>query len=292
MDFITQNIQLIISLIFGALGLIAGLYGAIQSWFTKKRTKQLELEYLLAKLDIDFDYNLVNLNNRKIIKGKVIFKNLGNTNLRITELEINGENRNTKFAKTYQGENKLDLDTNFQIKNFLGVSNIHVVKFGDKDNNFFIKITDDIFVQREGKRRILSVKENVNTYINSNIESLKDKLQSNDLENFENLLFKNMLGKDLRGLEIFPGGEKTQEFVLEYTGSGLYYLNVETTALRMFKSDIFAIEEIKKIGVEFMNNKEITTSNEGVFAKKLQKILTPASDEFLKEKETFLILFE
>ena len=101
-----------------------------------------------------------------------------------------------------------------------------------------------------------------------------------------------MLGKELRGFEIFAGGEKTQEFVIEYSGSGLLYINVETTALRMLKSSIDAYENIKKWGSVALADKKINSSEENLFSKITREILTPASDEFNKEKETFLILLK
>ncbi|MHA1991830.1 MAG: hypothetical protein ACW981_02420 [Candidatus Hodarchaeales archaeon] len=288
-----QEAELVLSIIIGSFGAVVGLYGAIQSWLTKRKTKQLELELLVTKLDIDLTYDTEVFGDKKILNGKIIFKNLGNTNLRITELDIAGEDRSNKLIESQEDDQQVGSGNNYNLKNILGVSNSHLIKHSLDQKTFILKQSDEVFVLREGRIRILNVRKNISNYISNTLEKINfffNQEEGNKL--FSEFYFKQTLGSDLRGFEIFPGGEKTQEFIIEYENSGIVYVNVETTTLRMLKTDINTYEKMKIWGDSVLNNKEVASTDQKIFTNLAELILTPVSDEFHREKETFLILLK
>lgn len=273
----------------GGTGGVAGLYGAFQSWLTKRKTRQLMIELLMTKLDIDLSYEIINKkeDDFKVLKGVVTFKNLGQTNLRITELDIEVEDRAKKFAEVYKGN--FDPATDFEIKRFTGVSNSHLVTFGLMENQrgLFMKQTDAIFTQREGRTRILSVKDNISKYIAATLQRMKETLSEKNSDAFQRYYFKETLGSDLRGFQVFPGGHKTQKFLIDYRGSGVLYMNAEVTTIRVLQSPIDAHEHLKDWGVQVLNTGSLEVSQEEKFKTLASSILKPASDDFQREKETF-----
>ncbi|MHA2272196.1 MAG: hypothetical protein ACXACI_10060 [Candidatus Hodarchaeales archaeon] len=284
----------IITIGVAAFGGLAGLYGALQSYLNKRKTRQLTLEMLMTKLDIDFRYETIEMPKRKVLHGIITLKNHGATNLRIPEFSFEGKDRSKEFAQAYEGDEGDDFSaaTDFAIERFMGVSNSHLVTFGKSPQSFFISHSDNIYSQRKGETRVRSLDfdENIARYISGKLQALKEALASNDQgESFASLFFKTALGKEIRGMELFPGAEKTQEFLLEYTGNGVLYLNCETTTLRMLQSSIDAFEELKSLGEELMTAKTMTPDQERQFQSLAKASLMPESKELEKQKETFLI---
>ncbi len=277
--------ELIFALIGAFVGVGTGGYGAIQSWITQRKTRQISLEMLMTKIDMSFSYNIFELDDHKVLHGIITFKNLGTTNLRIPEFQIDGEDRSKQFAKAYQGED-FSAVNNFEIQRFSGVNNSHLVKFGmTGSRSFFIKYTDNIYSKREGRVRILDMKSNISRYISEKIEKMKES----DRESLQEYFFKTTLGKEIRGFQLFPGAEKTQEFMLEYEGTGVCYLNVETTTVRMLQSSIDEYERLKSLGDEIVQLGRLDLEHEEKFRNLTQSSLTPASKELERQKETFLV---
>ena len=152
------------------VGGIAGLYGGIQSWLTRRKTRQLTLEMLMTKLDMDFKYETYEIDDhKKVLHGIVTLKNLGNTNIRIPEFRIEGEDRAKQFAKAYQGDDYSAANT-YEFQRFGGVNNSHLVKFGRRNSrSYFISYNDNIYTQREGRVRVLDMSSNISSYILANL---------------------------------------------------------------------------------------------------------------------------
>jgi hypothetical protein len=91
---------------------------------------------------------------------------------------------------------------------------------------------------------------------------------------------------------VFPGGEKSQEFLFEYSGSGVLYMNVEVTPIRVLQSGIDSYEHLKGWGDTVHRTGNFDTNQEEKFKKLATSILNPASDGFQREKETFLLYLE
>lgn len=283
--------ETILTIAVAAFGGLAGLYGALQSYLNKRKTRQLTLEMLMTKLDIDFHYETIEMPERKVLHGIITLKNHGATNLRIPEFSFEGKDRSQEFAQAYEGDD-FSAATDFTIERFMGVSNSHLVTFGKSPQSFFISHSDNIYSQRKGETRVRSLDfdENISRYISGKVQALKGAMASNDQgKSFASLFFKEALGKEIRGMELFPGAEKTQEFLLEYTGSGVIYLNCETTTLRMLQSSIDAFEKLKSLGEELLTTKTMTPEQEQHFNLLAKASLMPESKELEKQKETFLI---
>jgi hypothetical protein len=276
-------------------GGVAGLYGAIQSWLNQRKTRQLTLEMMMTKLDIDFDYDIIETADTKVLHGIITLRNLGNTNLRVPEFSFEGKDRTEEFIKAYRG-NDFSSANNFEIGRFIGVSNSHLVSFGRESRSFFVSHTDQIYGRRmDGTRvRILDFDENISQYISEKTQTLKDAMTSTSAneKSFAELFFKEALSKEIRGLELFPGAAKTQEFMFEYTGQGVLYLDAETTSLRMLQSSVDAFEQLKNLGEELLSQNTMTPEHEARFCSLAKMSLMPESRELEKQKETFLIYLQ
>ncbi|MFQ5980181.1 MAG: hypothetical protein ACE5OZ_18770 [Candidatus Heimdallarchaeota archaeon] len=281
----------VLTLAVASFGGLAGLYGALQSYLNNRKTRQLTLEMLMTKLDLDFQYEIIESDAKKVLHGTITLKNLGNTNLRVPEFSFEGKDRSEEFSKAFDGED-FAAANNFEIKQFIGVSNSHLVKFGRSARSFFISHEDKIYGQRKGETRVRSLdfRENIARYISRKTEALREAMASSDeSKSFGDLFFKEALSKEIRGMELFPGAEKTQEFMFEYSGNGVLYLNAETTALRMLQSSVDAFEELKTLGAELLHTEAMTTEQENRFQSLAKASLMPESKELEKQKETFLI---
>jgi len=69
---------------------IGGAYGALQSWFTRRKMRQVEEEMLAPKLDIDFRYDIVLGQEFNLLYGVFSFENKGTTNIKIIQLNLRG----------------------------------------------------------------------------------------------------------------------------------------------------------------------------------------------------------
>lgn len=288
------NNETVLTVVVATFGGLAGLYGALQSYLNNRKTRQLTLEMLMTKLDLDFQYEIIETDAKKILHGTITLKNLGNTNLRVPEFSIEGKDRSKEFAKAYDGED-FTAANDFELKQFIGVSNSHLVKFGRSARSFFISHEDNIYGQRKGETRVRSLdfRDNIAYYISRKTEALKEAMAfSGETRNFGDFFFKETLSREIRGMELFPGAERTQEFMFEYTGNGVLYLNAETTALRMLQSSVDAFEDLKNLGEELLNTKAMTTEQEDRFRSLAKASLMPESKELEKQKETFLIFLK
>ena len=70
-------------LAFAILGGVGGAYGTIQSWLTQRKMKQVDVERLTTRLDLDFQYSTISTPDYKLLHGVVLLENKGETNLKI-----------------------------------------------------------------------------------------------------------------------------------------------------------------------------------------------------------------
>jgi len=294
-------------------GASAGIYGAIRAWLANRKMKQFEKEKLAVKLNIDFNYELIESDKDKICHGIIKWSNMGLTNIKIIKLNIDARDRSKEMVKSYlppeNNPNSTLTPYSKKIENMklVSINNHKLVNFSNNVEKGEVKIIRNDLIYgleltsrekrnlRESGEEVdvdsLEMKQNITNYINNKVSVLKEKYLESD-KNKEILiqfLFFNTLVKDLRGIQLFPEETREQEFFLTYEGEGIIYLNVETATIRLQLRSIDAIELYKALSDQIVDSRELTDSHVKKFKKILNLIILPAALGIHKQKSNFLI---
>ena len=285
------------------LGGLGGAYGSIQSFLTQRKMKQVEVERLTTRLDIDFHYSTISTPDYNLLHGTVSFENKGETNLKIIRLNIDGRDRSPEFTKSYN-QNRSGASTNFvplqeQVTslNIVALNNYKQVYFSNSstEKEFRIFKPDLIYAREIGQkiREVEDVKGNINAYIREKIEQLRFILEKKAAANIEqelhNFLFLEMINKELRGLQIFPNAVLNQEFFVKYSGTGVVYLNVETSTIRFLQETIKDVEQYKVLADYIIRTKKLDEELIEQLTTTIRRIVMPESQDIHKQKESFLV---
>ena len=284
--------------IIGGLG---GAYGAIQSWMTQRKMKQVEAERFSTRLDIAFDHSITSTPEHKLLHGTVTFENKGETNIKIIRLNIDGRDRSSEFAMSYIPDNHKSnpqfdpLPDQLTSIDIVALNNYKQVGFSNSKSAFKITQPDLIYArEKEPKlREVENVKGNIDNYIKDKIDQihsvLKNKSKTNIEQELGDLLFVKIINKELRGLQLFPGVILGQEFLVEYQGTGVLYLNVETSTIRILHDTINYLETYKELAARINKTQKIDNDLAEQLSNIIRKIVTPESYAIHKQKETFLV---
>jgi len=289
--------------LLAVLGGIGGAYGALQSWLTRRKMRQVEEEMLAPKLDIDFRYNIVLGQEFDLLHGIVSFENKGATNVKIIRLNIDVRDRSNEFSQSYlkhspdSDDGFEPLKGGFELLNIVGLNNYKLVNFSNSSSgrSFRIFKRDNIYAREKEKkmRDIEDIDRNIQTFIEEKIDQLRDflreKIGPEFREELRRLIFVETIGKELRGIQIFPNAVLHQEFIVKYKGSGILYCNVETSTIRVLQDTIDYIEDYKVLGDRIFKNQTLDENTNDQLVKVLENILSPESHEIHKQKETFLV---
>lgn len=293
----------------------AGIYGAIRAWLSNRKMKQIEEEKLSTKLNLDFNYEFSEYNGEKLCHGYIKWSNMGLTNIKLIKLNIDARNREDELHQSYIPPNG-DLDSTFkplskQIEylELVGINNHKFVNFSNDLKKNEIKIFKDDLVyglelSSRQKRALkeegldvdidpLAIEKNLSNYIDKRISKLKEisliKDKNERLSELRQFLFYEVLIKDIRGLQFFPGESRSQEFLLRYKGIGMIYLNIETASVRLLLKSIDAIERYKVICDDIIDSERISDLTIKKFKKILEIVISPEAMEIHKQKSNYLI---
>lgn len=289
--------------LLAVLGGIGGAYGALQSWLTRRKMRQVEEEMLAPKLDIDFRYDTVPGQEFNLLHGVVSFENKGATNVQIIRLNIDGRDRSSEFSQSYLKDSSDSddgfepLKEGFELLSIVGLNNYKSVNFSNSASSKAFRIfkQDNIYAREKEKKMldVSNIDHNIQTYVEEKIEQLRailrKKSDPNSREELRYLLFIETLDKELRGIQIFPNAVLNQEFIVKYKGSGILYYNVETSTIRVLQDTIDYIEDYKALGDKIFKNQTLDEDTKDKLVKVLKNILAPESHEIHKQKETFLV---
>ena len=295
-------------------GAAAGIYGAVRAWMSNRKMKQIEVEKLSSKLNVDFSYELIHSGETNICKGVIRWTNLGLTNIKIIKLNIDIRDREDELSKSYIppegtgtpfislakkiGDFELVAVNNHKLVNFSKDSRKGEVKVFQDDPIYGLELTSrqKRLLKESGEEveiDILKIKNNIARYIDNKITKLKDIFLNKEREDFgKNLaqfLFVDTMVKELRGIQLFPQESKDQEFFLKYQGEGIVYLNVESATIRLQLKNITAIEQYKTIADEILDAEDLSDILIGKFRKLLTAIISPTSLDIHKHKSNYLI---
>ena len=289
--------------LLAVLGGIGGAYGALQSWLTRRKMRQVEEEMLAPKLDIDFRYDIVPGQEFNLLHGVVSFENKGATNVKIIRLNIDVRDRSEEFSQSYLKDNSASddgfepLKGGFELLSIVGLNNYKLVNFSNSTSRKAFRIfkQDNIYA-REKTKKVVDVDDidwNIQTYVKEKIEQISDSLRKksdpDSREELRRLIFIETLGKELRGIQIFPNAVLNQEFIVKYRGSGIIYCNVETSTIRVLQDTIDYIENYKALGEKIFKNQTLDENTRDQLVKVINNIISPESHEIHKQKENFLI---
>ena len=289
--------------LLAVLGGIGGAYGALQSWLTKRKMRQVEEEMLAPKLDIDFRYDIVPGQEFNLLHGVVSFENKGVTNVKIIRLNIDGRDRSNEFSQSYLKDNSASddgfepLKGGFELLSIVGLNNYKLVNFSNFTSRRAFRIfkQDNIYARGKTKKMVdvEDIDQNIQTYLEEKIEQIRDSLRKkNDpefREELRRLIFIETLGKELRGIQIFPNAVLNQEFIVKYKGSGILYCNVETSTIRVLQDTIDYIENYKALGEKIFKNQTLDENTRNQLVNVINNIISPESHEIHKQKENFLV---
>jgi len=289
--------------LLAVLGGIGGAYGALQSWLTKRKMRQVEEEMLAPKLDIDFRYDIVPGQEFNLLHGVVSFENKGATNVKIIRLNIDGRDRSNEFSQSYLKDNSASddgfepLKGGFELLSIVGLNNYKLVNFSNFTSRRAFRIfkQDNIYARGKTKKMVdvEDIDRNIQTYLEEKIEQIRDSLRKkNDpefREELRRLIFIETLGKELRGIQIFPNAVLNQEFIVKYKGSGILYCNVETSTIRVLQDTIDYIENYKALGEKIFKNQTLDENTRNQLVNVINNIISPESHEIHKQKENFLV---
>lgn len=290
-----ENYLLVVS---SVLGIIIALYSLYESLRNKQKFNQLNRESLISKVAIDFDYKTEKTDqNQKIVKGKMTFTNKGTTNLKMVELNFDVKDRsdefeqafvpNTadeKFSTTTEGIHSIDL---------LGFNNSKQLSFKNpKDKYFQVYRMDSAYIpDPRDLMRHADMDANLEKFIQRNINEIYE-LFKNFQANKEKIiqrLIGDMLIREIRGFQLFPGESMTQEFVASYTGSGSVILNVEASSLRFLQRSVTKGDEFKILVDQLVDSKQMDALLKEKLIDLLKESLQPTNDAIIDHRKTFLM---
>ncbi len=309
------SVNEIFNFVLSGAGAAAGIYGAIRAWLSNKKMKQIEEEKLSSKLSTTFTYELIKSGQDKVCRGIIKWSNLGLTNIKLIKLNIDIRDREDEMRSSYlPSANDPEvlfnpLSNRIEGIELVAINNHKLANFSNDPKKREVKIfkNDPIYglqlssrEKRKLKERgeeveidVLEIKRNINYYINSKINRLKEIFSAKHVEGFKkkliNFLFYDTLVRELRGIQLFPQEVKDQEFFLRYFGEGIVYLNVESATIRLQLKNVTAIENYKSIGDEIIDAETLSGTLIEKYRALLTSIVSPASLEIFKQKSNYLI---
>ncbi len=294
-------------------GATAGIYGAIRAWLSNRKMRQIEIEKLSTKLDIDFNYELFSSNGEKMCRGVISLSNLGLANIKIIKLNIDISDREEEMRRSYKPpENNPEssftaLLNKVENLELVAINNHKFFNFSNDIDNGLVRIYQDdpmygLELSSKQRRELkeggedineidtLKIKKNILDYVDKKVARLK-KIFSNgtNKENLKEFLFNDIMVKDLRGIQLFPEEERNQEFFIRYKGEGMVYVNVESATIRLLLKNIEAIEKFKLICDNILDLNRLTDDVIKKFKRILKLIITPAALELHKQKSNYLL---
>ncbi|MFX0095122.1 MAG: hypothetical protein ACFFBD_25530, partial [Candidatus Hodarchaeota archaeon] len=223
-----------------------------------------------------------------------------------TKFNIDARDRTNEFQRSYD-------DGNNQSSKFVGLGfppKLHVGGFSNAKlltlhnpepyKSFRLFMPDTIYERYEqfrgdeDERPIIDVRnlrKNVNLWAKAKTANLKELLASPNLDadSLRDFLFITTINRELRGFQIFAERVITQEIIFEYEGTGILYLNVETSSIRQSIRNTQAMEKYKNLSARIYAEKQLLPEDEKKFVQLLETIVSPEAGEIHKHKQTFVI---
>ena len=273
------------------------LLSLYESFNNRRKFNQLNIETLVSKVAIDFDYKTEKTDQFKIVKGKITFQNKGNTNIKLTEMYFDVKDRSDEllnafvpntsdeqFSTIMEGINSIDL---------LGFNNSKQLSFTNPlDKYFEVYRKDSAYeIPEVGPVQNFNMDQNIHNYIVRNINEvfkLFSDFESNK-DSIKQKLIGDMLIREIRGFQLFPGESLTQEFVASYKGSGTLILNVEASSLRFLQRTITKGEEYKDLVDKCLDAGAMDETTKSKIIDVLEESLKPANTDIMDHRKTFLM---
>ncbi len=302
----------IINLSMSLGGATAGIYGAIRAWLSNRKMRQIEIEKLSTKLDVDFNYELFSSNGEKICRGVISLSNLGLANIKIIKLNIDISDREEEMRRSYKPP-ETNPESSFtalshKVENLelVAINNHKYVNFSNDLDNRLVRIFQDdpmygLEISSKQRRELkdsgedieidtLKIKKNILNYVDKKVARLEEIFSNGpNKDKLKKFLFHDTIVKDLRGIQLFPEEERNQEFFIRYKGEGMVYVNVESATIRLLLKNIEAIEKFKLICDDILDLNRLTDDVIKKFKRILKSIITPAALELHKQKSNYLL---
>lgn len=277
--------------------MIIALLSLYESYSNRRKFNQLNKETLVSKVAIDFDYKVEQTDQSKIIKGKITFQNKGSTNIKLTEVYFDVKDRSDELRSAFipntpdepystivEGVKSIDL---------IGFNNSRLLSFTNPlDKYFEVYRKDSAYeIPEEGKVQDFDLDKNIHDYIVRNVNEVYDLFKNFD-QNREKIIQKligDLLIREIRGFQLFPGESLTQEFVASYKGSGTLILNVEASSLRFLQRSITKGEEYKDLVDVSVNAKTMDETTKTKMIEVLDEGLKPSNKDIMDHRRTFLM---
>ncbi len=286
-----QGNSFLLSTIITFIIAVISLY---QSYKNKRKFDQLNKESLVSKVAVDFDYKTEKTDQFKIVKGKISFTNKGTTNVKLVELYFDMKDRvdelkhafvpNTpeeKYSTITEGISSIDL---------LGFNNSRHMSFENPGDKYFeVYRRDSAYVNPD--KPDFDMDDQLTNYIDQKINEVYGLFQNfeSNKEIIIQKLINDLLIREIRGFQLFPGESLTQEFVASYKGSGTIILNVEASSLRILQRSITKGEEYKALIDQAVDAKTMDETLKEKIKKVLKESLQPAHTDVMDHRKTFLL---
>lgn len=295
--FDPNNIQYTLFVISSVLGIIIALYSLFESLRNRRKFNQLNRESLISKVSIDFDYKTEKTEqNQKIVKGKMTFTNKGTTNIKMVELNFDVKDRSDEFKNAFVpngNENYSTATEGIHSIDLLGFNNSKQLSFKNPQDKYFqVYRTDSAYIpDPKNTMRHVDMNDNLEKYIGRNVNEIYELFKNFD-QNKEKIIQKligDMLIREIRGFQLFPGESMTQEFVASYTGSGSVILNVEASSLRFLQRSVSKGDEFKILVDQLVDSKQMDEPLKEKLINLLKESLEPSNDAIIDHRKTFLM---
>lgn len=202
----------IISVIIGLLATCLGIYGSFKALRTDWKLKQIRKEELMTNIEITQSHTQRTTKTGKLLQGSAIFRNIGMMNLMIEQISI-------EFASKSP-----DLKLNF---NTIKLSN-EKLKFILEDKT---KRDPYIYFNIANILTIKSQSSNWGLYFDPQIEETMDSVVT--------------IGNPywLHGLQVATGEEFSEDFLIEFEGSGALEIEITITSFKRERKHMTVVKE-------------------------------------------------
>lgn len=277
--------------------IIIAVYSLFESLRNKRKFNQLNKETLVSKVATDFEYKTEKIDDKKILKGKITFLNKGTTNIKVVELNFDVKDRADEFEKAFipkTPEEKFNTNSEgVHTLDLIGFNNSKQLSFNNPSDKYFqIFRSDSAYVfPNTHKLRNYDMDENLKNFIEKKVNQVYGLFTNyhQNKDEIVQILIGDILIREIRGFQLFPGESMTQEFVASYAGSGSIILNVEASSLRFLQQSVTKGDEFKALVDECMDSEQMDESAKTRMISLLKESLQPSSNDIMDHRKTFLM---
>jgi len=260
-----------LELILASVGSVVGILGALRAFLTNLKLKQIEKEKAQPNIDIDFNYTIKEISEKKIVEGNVIFNNIGEINTLINwysirfqctekltcgdeafriESELNGSNK-LRRMKYIQGCAPIISDYDYDSTWYSYLSKLQISLMKQLNLLDGKKIRDILNLNNEEIQKLLAKDESLKRMLGYFKEKVYGMTQNFDIWEFTELVYDwneripealslhlSSIDEYILGFQLSKNEKKRVDFCLQCEGEGTIAIMAQIQFSPLLRKDV------------------------------------------------------